>query len=153
MLDRDSTIRLASFGEWLEWASYYTDRPARHLAERQKYPDKPFSVWVEGYEPYLDEGDRRLWQRVGPRDGECRDWQHEWPACPLVRAIPENPDTHSYDYRNPGEHSHAGDWVGLGCGKSAYDGFYVEYRFRYKDDADWFRSIVPGLQLPEEFDQ
>lgn len=149
------TMKISTYDEFVE---AYSNRLRKTTINPESREDAlkqfPFSIVLLGSYSDHDFCTRWCWENFGPMQGECHEYQSEFPGCPLVLATEYlHPVKINHGdgieeccqekaYNNPGDHSHIGDWKKVWLGKIGYDFGFAEYFFLNKEDRN---------KLEEEF--
>lgn len=82
--------------------------------------------------PEMDFANRWCWGEFGPINGECREYQSEYPGCNLTYP-----------------HSHDGIWTAVWLLKVDYDYGYNEWYFRDDKCLERFIKFIPDISWGE----
>jgi len=186
--ESDGAMEISTYEAWEDWivhdrqrrafayAKYVQSHPEilqRHLRRQYRLDRKredllvdfPYVVIAEGEYSEHDYACRWCWQQFGPENGRCKNYQSEYPACPLVletehieEAVRKDRKGTEISYRwkaysDPGEHSHQGVWTTLWFGKTAYDYGFNVYFFVNEADHERFLGAFPTFTWHGSWDK
>jgi len=125
------TVQLSSYEAYLE---YLEDSPGEDQDRKGRVARFPFTVILLVAVPEMDFANRWCWLNFGPADGQCMQFQSEYPACTLAQM-----------------HSHTGKWCEYWLEKIDYDFGFCEWYFAEESHRDNFLAFVPEINWGEKF--
>ena len=129
------TVQLSSYEAYLE---YLKESPGAAPEEDQDREGRiarfPHTVMLLVATPEMDFANRWCWLTLGPADGQCIQYQSEYPACTLDQP-----------------HSHTGKWCYYWFEKIDYNFGFCEWYFEEESLMDKFLAFVPEINWGEQF--
>jgi hypothetical protein len=94
----------------------------------------PYDLVLQLAYPQMDFANQWCWEHFGPEHGECQQRFSEYPVC-----------------REPGHHTHEGQWLTHWLAKTDYDFGFNEWYFAQEADRDLFLKFVPNISWGENY--